>query len=350
MRRLLCSGLAVLWLAVCPLCAASVPATLGPAPEESFSIVVIPDTQEYRGKATKSTPESTEAVSNPAFEAHAQWIVANLQRQRIAFVSHVGDIIDKNVPQQWEVARQCMDRLHGRVPYAIALGNHDLKTRGDSSLFQQYFPASRFAGFPWYAGCFSGSGPVSGNNANSCQLFSAGGMPFVFLHLECNAPDDVLAWAGEMLDKHANRRAMITTHMGLGPLERPKTNRDFVEGVKGRMRWKKVHGDRGNTPQQMWDKLFRKHDNLFLVFSGDQSRTQALRLETKNDRGKPVYELLSDYHGNWLRVNRFLPAANRIEVYTIDSRNDRLCAGTDRQPDAAQHQFALEYEMSPKGR
>lgn len=350
MYRLLCSGLVVLSLIACPARAASEPAAIGPAPEGAFSIVVIPDTHEYRGEETKATPKSTDPVTNPAFEAHVQWIVANLERQRIVFVSHVGDIVDKNMPKQWEVARRCMDRLHGRVPYGIAPGNHDLKASGDSSLFQQYFPASRFAEFPWYGGCFAGKGAVSGNNANSCQLFSAEEMRFVILHLECNAPDDVLAWAGQMLDKHADRRAMITTHMDLGPLEKPKMRRDFFDAPKGRMRWKKVHGVLGNTPQQMWDKLFRKHDNLFLVFCGDQSRTQALRLVSKNDRGKPVHELLSDYHGNWLRVNRFVPASNRIEVYTIDSRNGQLCTGTKYQPDASQHQFALEYEMSGKRR
>jgi hypothetical protein len=178
-------------------------------------------------------------------------------------------------------------------------------------------------------------------------------MDFVFLHLECNAPDVVLRWADEVLERHAGRRAMVTTHMGLGPLEKPKDAKDFVTAPKGRMRWKKTHGDRGNTPQEMWDKCFRKHPNLFIVFSGDQSRSQAIRLTSRNDAGKPVYELLSDYGsgssgGNWLRIYRFLPRLNRIEVWTFDSRNSRLCEGTQYVPDRNQHQFVLEYEMSAK--
>jgi len=31
------------------------------------------------------------------------------------------------------------------------------------------------------------------------------------------------------------------------------------------MQWKKVHGERGNSPEEMWDKSFRKHPNLFSV-------------------------------------------------------------------------------------
>jgi len=328
------------------LCALGQQAVLGPAPEGSFTVVVIPDTQDYRGKGTKAQPKSTDPVTNEAFQTHTRWIVDNLQTQRIVFVSHVGDIVDRKMTEQWEVARTCMDRLHGRVPYGIAVGNHDMAANGDCSQFQQCFPAARLADFPWYAGSYKGPDEeLLGNNANSCQLFSACGLDFVFLHLSCNAPDEVLNWANQMLRTHANRRAMVTTHMGLGPREKPKTLRDFADAPKGRMQWHKDYGDRGNSPQQMWDKCFAKHDNLFIVFSGDQSRSQALWQVSPNDHGKPVYELLSDYHLYWLRINRFVPASNRIEVYTIDSRDGRLCTGTDKQPAADQHCFTLAYPM-----
>jgi len=339
----------VLLAAFGSLSASGQEAALGPAPEGSFTIIVIPDTQNYRGQGTKAQPKSTDPVTNDAFESHMRWIVGNLQRQRIVFVSHVGDIVDRKTPKQWEVARACMDRLHKLVPYGISAGNHDMFAGGDCSQFQQYFPAARFAEFPWYAGSYRGpKEELLGNNANSCQLFSADGMDFVFLHLACNAPDEALNWANETLRTHARRRALVTTHMGLGPLEKPKTLRDFGDAPKGRMRWKKIYGVQGNTPQQMWDKCFAKHDNLFVVFSGDQSRSQALRQVSPNEHGKPVHELLSDYHEYWLRVNRFLPGSNRIEVYTIDSRDSRLCRSTKNQPQADQHCFVLDYDMSAR--
>ncbi len=300
---------------------------LPPAPEGSFSIVVIPDTQAYRGQGTKATPDSSKPVTNAVFDAHTQWIVDNLRKQRIVFVSHVGDIVDRNVPEQWAVARQAMDRLHQCVPYGIALGNHDLKAGGDTGLFQQHFPAERFGGFPWYGGTPSEKLDTKyGNNANSFQLFSAGALDFVFLHLECNAPDAVLQWADKVLAEHASRRAIVASHMGLGPVLQPKKPEDFFAAPKGRMQWKKVHGSLGNTPQQMWDKCFRRHANLFLILSGDQSRTQALRQVSQNDAGGPVHEVLSDYMATagtqdcWLRICRFLPTENRIDVFTVDSR------------------------------
>lgn len=319
------------------------------APEGSFSIVVIPDTQGYRGKATKATPKSETEVTNPVFDAYTKWTADNIERQRIAFVSHVGDIVDKDKPEQWQVARRCMDRLHGRVPYGISVGNHDMKGNGDSSLFQQYFPASRFGDFSWYGGCFTNDGDdqsISGNNANSCQLFSVEGLDFVFLHLECNAPDNVLAWADQVLERHRDRRALVTTHMGLGPRDKPKAARDFYDTPKGRMQWKKRHRSRGNTPEQMWQKCFRKHKNLFIIFCGDQSRTQAMRQTDPGEHGNPIHTVLSDYGASGLRVYRFLPKDDLIQVVTYSPFKSKLCEGTRIVPERGEHQFTLKYDMS----
>lgn len=325
-------------------------AELPSAPEGTFSIVVIPDTQHYKGRGTKGNSDSKDPLTNKVFDSWTDWIATNLDRQRIVFVSHVGDIVDINNREQWAFARRCMDKLHGKVPYGISVGNHDMRGgSGNSALFQEVFPKSRFEDFNWYGGSYSpplNNAAVSGNNANSFQLFEAGGMRFVALHLECNAPDDVLAWADTVLSKHADRRALITTHMGLGPLEKPKTPRDFFDAPKGRMKWKKCHGARGNTPQQMWDKCFSKHENLFLVCCGDQSRTQALRQSSKGVQGNAVHELLSDYGASGLRVMRFIPGKNRIEVRTWDPLKGVLCESTKVVKARDQHQFTLKCEMS----
>ncbi len=318
------------------------------APDGSFSIVIIPDTQHYRGSGTKEASEDDGPLTNQVFESWTDWIAANLHRQRIAFVSHVGDIVDINNRAQWALARRCMDKLHGRVPYGISVGNHDMTGDGDSSLFQEVFPKSRFAAFKWYGGCFekpSDATGISGNNANSVQLFEAAGMKFVALHLECNAPNDVLQWANSIMRHHGDRRAMIITHMGLGPRDKPTTGQDYFDAPKGRMTWTKRHGKRGNSAQQMWEKCFKMHDNLFLICCGDQSRTQAMRQESIGQQGNTVHELLSDYGAVGLRVMRFIPTKNLIEVRTWDPLKGVLCESTQIVKDRNQHQFTLSYEM-----
>ncbi len=328
------------------LCAAE----LDRPPAGAFTIVVIPDTQGYMGVATKRTPTSQDPLTNPVFQNHTRWIVENLTNQAIVFVTHVGDIVDVNREDQWTLAKECLRRLHGVVPYSLTVGNHDMKRSGDSTLFQQTFPAKMFSSFSWYGGSFQPDRPTlkfSGNNANSYQLFSAGGLDFLHLSLECNAPDDVLAWADGLLRKYASRRALITTHMDLGIIEKPKTNEGFIHGVKGRMRWTKNHGNRGNTAEQMWEKLYRKHANLGFVFSGDQSRATAWRLDSVGDHGNIVHACLSDYESNGpIRLYRFLPDENKVVAITYDTTRRALIDSTQYVPDRDQHQFALPYAMT----
>ncbi|MGC3966072.1 MAG: metallophosphoesterase [Pirellulales bacterium] len=326
---------------------------LPPLPEGAFTVVVIPDTQHYVGARTKRTPDDTTTpVTNPHLEAQVRWIREHAADQNIAFVSHVGDIVDEDDDAQWAVAKQHLDTLRGVVPFGLTVGNHDMSTKGNAHLFQQAFPAASFRQYPWYLGCYEherADQRVSADNVNSAQLFTAGGLEFLFLHLECNAPDDVLAWADGLLTKYADRRALITTHMDLGIRDKPKTKEGYIHDPKGRMRWVKIHGPRGNTAEQLWDKLFRKHANIGLIFCGDQSRVTALRLTTPADDGHPVTSLLSDYMSEpVLRLCRFVPSADRVDVLSWHVTQEFLIERSNYVPDLAQHQFSLPYDLKPK--
>ena len=241
-----------------------------------------------------------------------------------------------------------MDRLHYRVPYGIVVGNHDMTAAAISSLFQRLLPASRFAGFAWYGG-FEGDPDRpghSGNNANSYQLFSAAGLDFIILHLECNAPDNVVAWADALLRQHPDRIALVSTHMDLGPREKPANNQGYIDDPKGRMRWSKCHGERGNTPEQLWEKLYRKRPILLLIFSGDQSRTTAMHLPAQGDAGNTVHALLSDYTSSGpLRIYRFHPAQGEIQVITWDTTRNALVEETPRVPGRENHQFTIQHNF-----
>jgi hypothetical protein len=321
-------------------------------PEKTFTIVIIPDTQSYKGKGCKATPDSADPVTNENLEAQVNWIRDHRDDQSIVFVSHVGDIVDKNNAEQWAVARRHLDMLRGVVPFSLTVGNHDMTSKGDATLFQVHFPASSFTAHPWYLGSYTHTRAdqnVSASNVNSAQLFSAGGIDFIHLSLECNAPDDVLAWANETLSKHSGRRALLTTHMDLGIRDKPKTNEGYIHDPKGRMRWIKIHGERGNTGEQMWDKLYRKHANLDFIFCGDQSRVTALRVTQDADDGHPVNAMLSDYLSQpVLRLLRFVPAEDRVHAVTYDVVQKVLVDDTPYVHELEQHQFELEYRMSSK--
>lgn len=321
-------------------------------PEGAFTMAVIPDTQLYRGEGAlvkPGQPKQKGPTRNPAFSSRVEWIASNLEKERIAFVAHVGDIVDACNPLQWDFASRLMSKLDGRVPYGISVGNHDSED-GDTvaSGFTKAFPASRYEGSSWYVG-------QRGDNANSCQLFEAGGMKFVTLHLECNAPEDVLEWADGMMGKYKDRVGIIVTHMYLGYLTREhdklqrKNHYEDPPGYGdwfGVMAWKKVHGERGTTAQEMWDRHFSKYTNLFLILCGDQSMATTWRHLQFGRNGNCVYSVLQDYPRasdgeDWLRLFRFRPDRGVVEVRTYSPSQDRLCDDAGFWHGRSWHQFEL---------
>ena len=337
---------------------------LPPLPEGAFTYVVIPDTQLYRGEGVhvkEGAEPQTGPTTNPAFESRVRWIAANRVRENIVFVSHVGDIVDYKNDEQWSFASNLMTRLDGVVPYGISPGNHDLATYSSAD-FNRYFPRSRYANEPWYVGAFDGYTRADGNfasggNANSCQLFEAGGMKFVVLHLECNAPAPVLAWVDSMLDTYSDRKAIICTHMYLGyrteeidELRRHTSQRpDEWFGV---MDWTKCHKADGVAATEAWETCFSRHANLILIVSGDQSPAICWREKQVGVNGNTVHSTLQDYprtadDQDWLRLYRFRPERNKVDVWTYSPQQDAVCRNAGFRKGRKWHVFTLNLANRP---
>ena len=331
---------------------------LPPLPEGAFTYVVIPDTQLYRGEGAlvkKGKPQKG-PTSNPAFESRVDWIAANIEKENIVFVSHAGDIVDHINDKQLAFASNLMERLDGKVPYGISPGNHDL-AECSSDAFNRYFPRSRYEKQPWYAGAFDGyvrkgGLHVSGGNANSCQLFEAGGMKFVVLHLECNAPAPVLKWVDSMLEKYSDRKAIVCTHMYLGFKTKEldmlrRTDARRPDGWFGVMDWTKCHKKDGVSPAKAWETCFSKHKNLILIVSGDQSPAVCWAETHKGVHGNTVHCVLQDYprtgdNQDWLRLFRFRPDLKKIDVWTYSPRQDAVCRKVGFRDGRKWHVFSLD--------
>ena len=346
MRKL---SVLALMAVLCTIFAASAWAAPDPAPEGTFTVVVIPDPQDY---ADGGSP-SGDFTGQEVYAAITQWIMDNRESQRIVFVSAVGDIVNRGTArEEWEVARAAFDTIHGSIPYGISVGNHDMdNSTGAKPLFEEFFGAERFAEFDWYGG-------TPDNNGNSYQLITAEGLDLLFMHLECNPPVEVLEWARDVLREHADRRTIVTTHMWLGPITK-WGDVSYKDITKGRMQWTKCNrtGDRGYSSQRMWDDFLRWEPNLMMVLCGDQRSTQALRMQTVGEQDNIVHELLSDIRDGYIRLMRFDPAQNRVDVMTYSPTLDMFCDGTSatmsgpRQPigivtDITQHQFILSVDLT----
>jgi hypothetical protein len=288
--------------------------TIGSAAGDYWTVVALPDTQ-YSARDERYV------------EAQNNWIIDNRNEEGIAFVSHVGDVVDNpDRPVEWNYMDRTMSLLDGRVPYATIPGETDyMVDRDRSSSIQRYkrhFGTDRYQFADWYGG----SGPSTGNenrdNLNSYQLFSAGGYEFLHLALEWEAPGTVtdpstaLGWAQTVLDQYPDRPTILTTHSYLDVREEGRSTE--VEEVNGR----------GNSGEQIWQSLVSPNSQIFMVLCGHSWRDDGeYHQVSQNEACGSVYELLANYQGGqkrgqgYLRRMEFRPgegdsAPDRIQVRT----------------------------------
>jgi DNA polymerase II small subunit/DNA polymerase delta subunit B len=113
--------------------------------KEDFTIAVLPDTQYYS--------EESQGGNKNLFIAQTDWIVKNQKKENIAYVIHVGDIVDKgdSKPEQWDNAVDALYRLEKPlpglpygIPYGVTVGNHDqypsqFPVSGKTYYYNKYF-------------------------------------------------------------------------------------------------------------------------------------------------------------------------------------------------------------------
>lgn len=268
---------------------------------EEFTIIALPDTQHYS--------EAFPAI----FTAQTQWIKDNKAARNIVFVTHEGDIVQNStVTSEWVNANASMSIMDGVVPYGMAPGNHD----EPSTLYNTYFPYTRYEGLPWYGGHYQSL------NDNNYQLFSAGGMDFVWVHLDFCPTAAVVDWGSSILNSFPDRIGMMTTHAYLGLSAERNTH---------------VCG----ATQYIWDGLAPTSPNLHFMLSG-HVHGESRRVDIAN--GHPVYQLLADYQSRssggqgWLRIMRFVPNEDKVYVQTYSPWLNQYESDADSE-------FTLDFPM-----
>ena len=286
----------------------------------NFDVIALPDTQRY-------TAQDKRFGGSPAiFNSQTQWIANNRATENIVFVSHLGDITNcgdghcnvndrLSAQNQWKAADTAMKFLENPlttglsdgIPYGILPGNHDQPTK----LYNTYFGVTRFSGRSYYGGHYGS------DNNNNYQLFSAGGMDFIAISLGNNPSKGAIAWADGLLKTYKDRRAIVSSHDIL------------THGIVFSSVGKKIYKGLQNNP------------NLFLMLCG---HVIAAGWRSDTYLGNTVYSLLSDYEwesngGNgYLRIMKFVPSQNQIQVKTYSPYLNQW--KTD-----SKNQFNLDYRM-----
>ena len=289
---------------------------------DDFAVIMLPDSQYYCSGGYDGEAEM--------FMAQTEWIVAQREALNIAWVAHVGDLVNNaDEEPQWLVADQVMSVLEDPsttgladgIPYGIAPGNHDQDPAGDpdgsTALYNDYFGVHRFEDRAYYGDHFGD------DNDDHWGVFSAGGLDFLVIDLEYDqsgVDTGVLPWADEVISDHPDHRVIINAH-------------HLLE-------------DGGTLSDQgLWVyEALGHHDSLFLMLSGHLT-AESWRSDPAGDAGT-VYTVMADYQfdGNggdgWLRVMEFSPAAGSIHMWTTSPWLN------ETQDDEASD-FVLPYDMQP---
>jgi predicted phosphodiesterase len=266
-----------------------------------FTLIVVPDTQRYA------------AYFPEIFLKQFEWIRDSLESLNVKYVIHLGDLVEEGHEDEWRVVDQAFSMLDGLVPYLVVPGNHDLDRAAAkqglraTTRFNAVFSPKRFAGRSWYGGSYG----VTGDN--SFGYFEAADREFLVLGLEYGPSDESLEWADSLASNHEQRVILVThcymyeddTRLGEGDKWNPhKVNESWNDG------------------EQIWQKLVAGRDNIVMVLSGHVKGDGTGLLVSENNEGGPVVQMLSNYqflsHGGqgFLRILKFNPADDTLEVYT----------------------------------
>jgi hypothetical protein len=282
----------------------------------SWSLALLPDTQNY----SEQYPG--------LFTLQTHWIAKNRDKYNICYAFQLGDITNGNTPSEWRHAREAMNELDGSVPYVIVTGNHDYS---DFSLhattggrLNEYFPFSTFKAWRTFGGTMKGE-----DVSNTYHLFTAGGIDWIVIALQWDPGDNVVQWANEVLQKHADRKAILVTHTYLYP---DGSRSDRANKKKGTPEWLPHTAEDApvnNDGEDLWQKLVRKN-HFALVFNGHVSPKESGFLSSTNDHGETTHQMFVNYQmrklggEGYLRLLEFLPDGKTIHVKSYSPLYDKF--------------------------
>lgn len=242
---------------------------------DPFKFVIFGDTQRY--------PRAMQSGAPDLFTIQTKWVKENAVAENIAFLTHVGDVIQDSATL-WPFADSAMSEIDGVIPYGVTFGNHDGGAPGP-------FGAARYQGYPWYLG-------ASSDDLAHAQKFTAAGTTYLHINLPHSPKALHLTWAQGIIDANLGKPTIISTH-GY-----------FADNGVGR-------DGNGNT---VWNGLVEPNEQVFMTCCGHDwvSRHE---IDTTTS-GRKVLQVMVNYQQiinggqGWFQMAEFDPDNHEIRFET----------------------------------
>lgn len=289
-----------------------------------WTLVHLPDTQNY----TYANPE--------VFLKQAHWIAGNKEARNIKLVLHSGDITSYNTRPEWLNARAGFDILAAaKVPYVMAIGNHDMGVWGScidrSTFFTEYFGT-----FDYIKHIAKRSTRTRDTRRRGIELENAWntydtpwGM-FMIVALEYLPRNSVVTWAGNAVKRNPESHVILLTHSYLAD---DNTRTDWRLATKMPVRAGHLTNDPDgfNDGEALWQKLVSKHGNFLFTISSHLRGTGAGYLMSRGVAGNEVHQIGANYQkgvvpdgaDGYLRLLEFQSDRQTIKISTYSPYADR---------------------------
>ncbi len=252
-----------------------------PVEDYAYSFAIVGDTQ----MVTRYYPDKLSCIYD--------WIVDNIDDKKIKYVFGLGDITDWDTAAEWQLAKEQIEKLDGKVGYSLVRGNHD-SSGGFEDTFENSVYMNQIAG------------RYDDTLDNTYSFFTAGENDYMVICLDFGASDDVLVWANGLIESHPNHNVIITTHSYLHSDGTTTDENDLVPPTS-------VGED--NDGIDYWEKLIRKHKNIVMVLSGHISTGSIILSQDKGDNGNVVSQFLIDPQG--LDFDKTIGATGLVAMFYI---------------------------------
>ena len=226
------------------------------------------------------------------------WILDNKEERKIEYIFELGDTVEtlttypeKNRnPLEWIMARTQFRRLYNSdgsviIPYMVVRGNHDDEKGYHKYVCNENYQAQMDEFF------YDSEKPATLGNSmsNSYRKIEIGNHKYLMLGLDYNADDTVLNWASEVISANPDYKVIISIHAYLNG------RGSFLGGTVG-------SSNADNTEleyipfsgQDLWNKLFRRHENIFMVLCGHASVRNPVVNTRTGLHGNKIIEILVD--------------------------------------------------------
>jgi len=309
-------------------------------------MVVFPDTQNY----------AKYAKNQANWDRVCRWVAEHREAWRVGFALHPGDLVEQNdiavgggqgggdqdSASQWASARRGLDLLGGKIPVALATGNHDYGPRAAenrSSRFPAVFPVG------WNPGArpLAEGGALVETAPNAFgvpTLENAAyehrppfGRPVLVVVLEWGPRKAAVDWAREVLarPKYANHLGILLTHSFMKP-DNLRSGQDEPRPRVSGNPHNYGTGKGGDTHdgEDLWHALVKDAPQVELVLSGHEMGAHVGYRVDRAAAGHQVHQMLFNAQGlgggsfekgnggdGWIRLLTFEPDGRTVSVRTF---------------------------------